>query len=194
MPTQNSGLYKVILKTTFVDQDLINIWNFRSVTGTEDLQTQVATAFNNYYLTALQALLSATVTFDTLTVDNLTGGNAPHIHVYPAGTTGQAVGDAMPPFNAATFILNRFFKDTRNGSKRIGPSVEGFQTGGEWEPAYKSLLQDLADIMAAPIVDGGNTFTHIILGKLVSPGTWMINNIASVDFKDFVRSQVSRRR
>lgn len=194
MPISNSGLYRLTTNFDIAGNKTCNVYHYRNVAGTEDKSVELATLFDTFVIANIQTVLHQDVSFSNIEVVNLTGTLAPHVYNYGVAKTGLLVGQRLPDFLSAQFKYNRFYNDTRSGSKRIGPASENEMVDNFWTPGYVALLQILEANLSAALVGAVETFVPIILGKLIDLATgWIINNISSVTCTDKVATQGSRK-
>lgn len=194
MPTTTNGIYSVTLKGEVFGQEVINVFNYREVAGTEGEFNSLESLWQTTIFDDLQAVLAQSYFFISLDISNPTGDRPTQSFPYPVSTQGDLSGETLPPFTVASLKYNRFFTDTRNGFKRIGPATEAQQNGGIWSTGYLLLLQTLAGQLSLVLSDASNTFVPIILRAQPDPfGIYTFNNITGITVSDNVTTQNSRK-
>lgn len=149
-------------------------------------------AFSNYFKPFQSASLS--YVRSELTEVNGVGLD---VWAYPAGVTGNVVGDYLPTFNCYAIRLNRVTRLTRNGQKRIAGVPESNQANGVvpgsvitsiaaaanalWvaEPLYDDDTESGRQMVVQGIIWGGNSVAYP-LGRYQRIGSVTVNpNITS---------------
>jgi hypothetical protein len=100
----------------------------------------VLEGFRTVVLPSIQAIQSDEVEYGTAEADNLTNGVDFGTDPLYAGLTGNIVGEALPPYAAWAFTLERASKLTRNGAKRFAGVAETSQEDGAATAAFNPLL------------------------------------------------------
>jgi hypothetical protein len=158
--------------TSFAGQIGMNVFHYQV------LVTQVETAYQ--YVTAawasdkwamIAAHLSSQVVLTSLEVRNLTNG----VDIYSAAfnVAGSVSGDALPPFVAYAFRLNRTNALTRHGQKRFWGVPESLQANGAPIASELPYLQQIGEDLGGNLVEesqGNHNFelATVIVGRVLN--------------------------
>lgn len=193
MPDTGAGLYEVVLEQTYRSQRCLNVFHYKSNVNEDDIQAQCAAAFNADTLPDIALIQPTSVTYDTITVRNITGTLADEI-IVPSTATGTLSGTGMTQFVSIPFRYNRLTKDTRDGAKRFVGVLEENALADGFEAAFFALMQTLALALDNDISNAGKTFAPVILRKpSLGAGVWRYNPITGVIALDRQTSQNSRK-
>lgn len=183
--------------------DCYNVFYYQSL-GLVDVTTpmnDIAHALILKLYTPLAAVITAQVLISDSYVKNL---NTLEEGAFSTdGTTvGTKAGDALPPFNAYSFIYRRANATTRHGHKRFAGVPELQQAQGViTDPGTLGQLNDLAAALQAPLDDGEGLnasaelwpiiYSQYLNGELRP--TPVVNLVTSVAYTG-IGSQNSRKR
>jgi len=193
MPDSGAGIYEVVLKQTYLGVAVLNVFHYLDTALADDKQGSCGIAFNTDILTTISSLQSDQVTYDEILVRNLTGNLADVVTV-PGVSNGARVGDEGTTFLAIPFRYNRTTKETRNGGKRFAGALEEFMTTTGFVAAFFTDMQTASLTLDNQIVNGGNTFSPIILKKPdLGLGIYTYNLVSNVTALNRTTSQNSRK-
>lgn len=180
------ALYEVTLFQTYMQQEIINRWNYIStgtpaaVTGSYALANALGAIFesagigtaydNNKMMCKIAALQGTAVAFDGLAVRNIYEPNDFYETPFIQPLNGAQTLDANTPFVSVGFRTSRVNGEIRRGQKRFtGVPESQVGPGGTLIAAYVTTANALAVEMAdvQPYTDEGNTlsFAPAIVSK-----------------------------
>lgn len=165
-------LYELTDVQILEGQQVLNVYHYTQVAeatvGTNVVALQ--NAWTTFILVPLVLVQSVHVEHVGYKVVNL--DNPDEFGLQVATATGNVSGEALPPFCAWSFRLNRATRLVRNGQKRIGGVPESFNDGGVATGAALTLLPAVAIAMGALITDtiSGASFTPRIVHKATEAG------------------------
>lgn len=194
MPLASTGLYSVTLNQTYQTQPVRNVFNYIEAGRLDDLQAELAVAWDSAIVPALATIQGTTVKYINVTVDNISGTLAETV-ITPSAAAGGVAGTDMAAYIAAPYKYQRFQTDTRNGSKRFCGMVEENVQTDVPTAAYLLTMQAIEATLAQTFVTLGGSFSPIVLRiPEVSPGTWRYADVDSVVALNRITTQNSRKR
>jgi len=144
-----NDLYQLVLtaKYNFTEPTLVNAFYYRDIVGlTSDAAESLANEFQLDVLPKIAAVVTGSTKFTKLVVKNLY--DPTDFWEELLSVAGDRSGEAMPPFNAWSFVSNRKRADIRPGQKRFGILSEtDVSTGGFVESGLVTAMDDLASAL-----------------------------------------------
>lgn len=152
MPQISGGFFvELKIRGTVIDQEMVNVFHFHSVTFAEPLADMINGFWTNVG-TLWRNLVSTGVVFTQIDGQEIGGAGA--FASVPLGVSGFVSGDCLPPYAAWDFTYMRGAALERNGYKRLAGVPESYQASG----IASSTGQSQAGLVAAAF------FTHVALG------------------------------
>lgn len=166
-----NDLYIVIDRQKYQNQQVLNLYAYKCTISAGAGAVPLATAFLGEIIANCHPLQSSALTHVGLLVENLMDPTDFYDTTWGAPIAGDVGGDALSPFVAYTFILNRPSRLIRNGLKRIAGVPEAASTDGvNLVAGYVTLATAFAEALTDPLSDGaGTTWDPCILHR-VRPG------------------------
>lgn len=192
MPTTTSGLYELVLESSASGQPMKSVFHYLTTLGQDDMQEEVADSFDATIMSDLAGILNSNISFDNIRVANLTGVLADW-NLTPSQGSGDVIGSNMAAFTAASYVLNRTTKETRNGAKRFPGMVEENVNGASFTGPYFTALEAFAIVLASQITGGGVNADLVILRKPDILGVWLYNDVANAQALNRLTTQNSRK-
>jgi hypothetical protein len=111
------------------------------------------------------------------------------------------VAPYLANYQAAGIRLLRTTKETRSGWKRYAAGNEAVIDGNGWTAPFLVILDNLAAVLNDFLTIGVDQLDPVIVrqtrdpvtGDLLPPAQWIYNIIASVEVKQFVTTQNTRK-
>lgn len=152
---------------SYLGQTVLNTYtyqveSFESAVTLEDL----AQGFELYVATEVATVQDDDVTHPFIIAKNLSNG----IDIWEEPTT--IAGDNASTLEGTSFMalgyrLVRSNASTRHGSKRIGGLPAGISDGNAINPAYATLVDDLAAVFALPLTATGTVDHDYVLNPVI---------------------------
>lgn len=195
MPVVTAGLYKLTLSMTRADQTLRNVFYYLDDDDDDNSEQELNTGFQVDVLPSILQLLVEAVIGDNIEVESVFGIGAPDVDPITS-ETGGLVGSSAPTFTAAPFKYFRTTRETRNGSKRIGPMRDEDILGDFFDPTYFQQMEDTAGALSFPVTSGPKTFRPVIASRpdVMPAPSWTVNLVQTVQAVDRVTTQNTRKR
>lgn len=192
-------IYRIIDHQTYASdpQDMLNVWHYEIVSITGSCTAALVGAeFIADKLPSIINIQSSFVVHQYMEVINL---NDPldFATVNPTALQGTGVrtGEALPQFVAASFIMRRASRASRNGWKRFVGVAEGDQANGIPTGSYLTVLNGSAGVFSTSLLATGFNAVPVIWrpSNAIPPGQGIGFNIAVIEFSS-ISSQNTRKR
>jgi len=138
-------------------QDCLNQYFYRelSTPSSTPAWLALAVAFNGTVIPSLQLVQSTDLGYTNVDFFNL--DDPTEFGTATTTAVGLVASEALPPFVAWSFRLNRITRAVRNGYKRIPGVPESFQANGTATTAAIVLLTNSAAILAGTLTESGGS-------------------------------------
>lgn len=194
-----AALWKIVLhgRNSLLDSsnEVLNVFGYRSNLTVINEVDELDTSFRANVLPPLLAVLANQYSAIRIEYFNVTDGVGYKDSPIIPAQVGGGGGAAEPGFVAWSFKYQRASIGKRSGGKRFGPISDGNVSDGQAVPAELTVLNALADALAAPLplllVD--TWFPEILERKPAGVYPWTSHPISGVIYQG-VSSQNSRKR
>lgn len=167
---------------SFYGVDVENVYTYQRGTGITAGAQQLAEEWVEQVLPAIQAFqVPECVTTQVYVFDLFEISDSYTIPLNSAGT-GTSLGEGMPPYVAAGFLLQRHSAVTRNGAKRIAGIGEAVQENGIFQGGTPlGLLQDVADAIGSAILGvlDAEWFLPVIIKRILDGDSYRMPTTAA---------------
>jgi hypothetical protein len=141
MALNSSDVLRLTLCGTVFTEQACNVFFYLINIGSGSPTLEdVLEGFRTVVLPSILDIQSQDVEYDTAEADNLTNGIDFGTDPLYAGITGNVSGEALPPYAAWAFTLERASKLTRNGAKRFAGVPESAQQDGVVTAGFNPTL------------------------------------------------------
>lgn len=160
--------YELIDAQEFLQQDCLNVYFYRQITGAAGNAPDLTQAWVAAILPAVLAIQSTALNHVAVGTKNLDLPTdfdfAPVIPPAP----GLVAGDPMPPFVAFAFRLHRMQTDIHHGAKRYAGVPEPWVSAGVADASILATLFTLAGVLDDNLVGAsGATYEPRIMRRLL---------------------------
>lgn len=160
--------YELLDGQEFLGQDVLNAYYYRQVTGASGNASDLAQAWVAAVLTPLRNCQNAALTHVLIGTKNLDIPTDFDIAPIIPPAAGNVPGEALPPFVAWAFRLNRQQTDVHHGAKRYAGVTETWQDAGVALPGILANLFALAEVLDDNLVGAsGATYEPRIMRRLL---------------------------
>jgi hypothetical protein len=178
-------------------QPMLNVYWYQVVAIAEpstllESGADIALEFEQTVLVPVRAIQSNSIQHTSLRMTVYGPLEEDYEYLYSPPSTGSAVGEITSTFFTWSFKLNRTFKLTRNGSKRIGGTPDSLSTDARGlNQVGSDFVTDIESALAASLVILGTTGPNMTLQPVIvrqgAAGTGPVNPnpIASATFRGF---------
>lgn len=194
MPSQTNGVYELILRSTYYDEEIINRFHYVDVDARTGISEQIALAFDLQNTNQLVTLVNDEYTFDTIEVTELGSNNEIFVRNILNGV-GSLAGLPVAPHITWTAKLSRTTRDTRNGSKRWSGLTESAMVDTGLTNNTLTAFQAVMDNLLVPLdILGINTDMAIVSRPQgQTQGPWNFSYVGSIQALNRITSQNTRK-
>ena len=138
-----TGLYRVDVFQTYLNEICLNTFWYRETFGFNNLAQDLADEFDTTVAPSLAVIQNTGVVYDLIRVTPIFG-NEIEVNKTPTTPAGLVNGTQMSTFVAVSIRLNRASTELRNGWKRFTGLVEELTASTTFAGSYVTTLQATA--------------------------------------------------
>ena len=164
MPVSTSGLYQVNLTTVADSEQMLNVFWYFHIAGTDIAAAGLWAAFDNLVVPDIADIMATGISITDLLVKPIFGTGI-EVAGAPTVTAGTVAGARMNNAYAVSFRYLRGTNETRSGWKRFSGLVEENVNTNSFTAGYLTLCDTLANRLANPISSGAATFNPVLVRR-----------------------------